>query len=132
MLPVCHTLILLSLLSLSLSLVHEWHKKWQLHLQLKDVADHNSILADLQNVCETTRMLAITSIALLAEHRALSEMKLSPSSSSSSSAAEKHEMVEALTQQLKDTTEHVRVPSAITLYCMDKQNEQVCFTIFYS
>ncbi len=114
-----------------LPLVHEWRKKWQLHLQLKDVASHNSILLDLQNVCDTIRMLAVTSIALLAEQQALSVLKLSPSSSSSSSEKQlvcvSGEMVEALIQRLEDATEHVRVPSAITLYCMDKQNEKVSY-----
>ena len=35
------------------------------------------------------------------------------------------EMVEALKARLEDTAEHVRVPSAITLYCISKQNKAV-------
>ena len=35
------------------------------------------------------------------------------------------EMVEAVEKLLEDSTEHVRVPAAILLYCIDKQCEKV-------
>ena len=59
--------------SLSLCAVREWCGKWQIHLQPKDIADRDTILTDIHNLCDTMRMIAVASIALLAERQALSQ-----------------------------------------------------------
>ncbi len=114
--------------------VHEWRVKWQIHLQLKDVATRDVILSDLRNLCDITRMIALVSVALLAENRSSSssELKLSPSRSILAEQYEKEcqvcvdeGMVDAVRVCLKDTAEPVRVLSAVTLYCMGQQNEEV-------
>lgn len=121
------------------STVHNWCAKWQIHLQLKDIADEATILNDLHSLCDTTRMTAIASISLLAEQEAsvkakLKTVPLRDTCSYSSKETRPHdkvlsvseEMVEGLCRLLNDSAEHVRVPSALVLYSIDRQNQKVC------
>lgn len=76
-------------------------------------------------------MIAVASLSLLAEQQAVSKLKASPSNASIHSNSENElsivsaEMVEGLQERLEDAAEHVRVPSAITLYCLNRQNKKV-------
>lgn len=101
---------------------------------MKDVATRDIILLDLRNLCDITRMMALVSIALLAEHESSGSSKpeLNPSRFVSFDSKEEcdrvcvdEEMVYAVRRCLKDTAEPVRVLSAITLYCMGQQNKEV-------
>ena len=122
--------------------VHNWCAKWHIHLQLKDIADEANILSDMHNLCDTTRMIAVASIALLAEQEAITEDKLKavPLKDSYSSMRLRSQvrvlpqltekMVVELCRLLDDTAEHVRVPSAVVLYCIDRQNQKVCVKVY--
>ena len=128
----------------SIFIVHEWCNKWQLHLQLKDVKDQRGILNDMHSLCDNTKMFAITSVALLAENEAISHTK-SQSGVILIAANEKSReamtdcpvvvggvsssLVEGLCQLLSSQVEHIKVPSALTLYCLNKQNQQVCLHV---
>lgn len=123
------------LLFFSFLIVQEWCTKWQIHVQLSDIKGEESILDDLHNLCDNTKMFAIASVAQLARHRAIikskSSLRLSSPRSRSNNMMNSPvmevtvEMVNALQKLLEDHTEHVRVPSAILLYCIDKQCKKV-------
>ncbi len=99
------------------------------------------ILDGLHNLCDNTKMFAIASVAQLARHHATSKAKLSKSKSSlllslSQSRGNASsvnyplievscEMLDAVERLLDDGTEHVRVPAALVLYCMNRQCEKV-------
>lgn len=126
------------------SAVHNWCTKWHVHLQLKDIAEEENILSDMHSLCDTTRMITIASIALLAEQEAITEDKLKavPLKDSYSSMRSRSQvrvlpqvtekMVMELYRLLDDTAEHVRVPSAVVLYCIDRQNQKVCIMVEYT
>ena len=118
--------------------VQEWCTKWQIHIQLGDLRDEDSILDGLHNLCDNTKMFAIASVAQLARHHAIAKAKSSKSSlllSLSQSRSNDSvscplievtdEMLDAVERLLEDGTEHVRVPAAVVLYCKDRQCEKV-------
>ena len=118
--------------------MQEWCSKWQIHIQLGDLRGEDSILDGLHNLCDNTKMFAIASVAQLARHHAIAKAKSSKSSlllslSQSKSTASvscplievTDEMLDAVERLLEDSTEHVRVPAALVLYCMDRQCEKV-------
>ena len=123
------------------SSVQEWCSKWQIHVQLGDLRGENSILDGLHNLCDNTKMFAIASVAQLARRYAIAKAKSSKSrsslllslSQSRSNASSVNcplievsdEMLDAVERLLDDGTEHVRVPAAIVLYCMDRPSEKV-------
>ena len=123
------------------SSVQEWCSKWQIHVQLGDLRGEDSILDGLHNLCDNTKMFAIASVAQLARRYAIAKAKSSKSrsslllslSQSRSNASSVNcplievsdEMLDAVERLLDDGTEHVRVPAAIVLYCMDRQSEKV-------
>ena len=118
--------------------MQEWCSKWQIHIQLGDVRGEDSILDNLHNLCDNTKMFAIASVAQLARRHTIAKAKSSKSSlllslSQSRSTASvscplievTDEMLDAMERLLEDSTEHVRVPAAVVLYCMDRQYEKV-------
>ena len=121
--------------------MQEWCSKWQIHVQLGDLRGEDSILDGLRNLCDNTKMFAIASVAQLARRHAIAKAKSSKSrsslllslSQSRSNASSVNcplievsdEMLDAVERLLDDGTEHVRVPAAIMLYCMDRQSEKV-------
>ena len=126
------------LLCLPINAVQEWCSKWQIHIQLGDLRGEDSILDGLHNLSDNTKMFAIASVAQLARRHAIAKAKSSKSSlllnlSQSRSNASMNcplievtdEMLDAVETLLEDSTEHVRVPAALVLYCMDRQCEKV-------
>ena len=124
--------------------VQEWCTKWEIHVPLGDIKGEESILDDLHNLCDNTKMVAIAAVAHLARLAATIKSKASKSSlqlgmsrsrsNTTTSAAAivnsapvevTEDMVNAVRKLLDDSTEHVRVPSAVLLYCLDKQCEKV-------
>ena len=116
--------------------VQEWCTKWQIHIQPSDVKGAELILDDLYNLCDNTKMFAIALVAYLARNSAAIKSKSSKSSLQLNlSQSRSHgivppvevtdDIVDAVRKLLEDNTEHVRVPSAVLLYCIDKQYEKV-------
>ena len=121
-----------------LSTVQEWCTKWEIHVPLGDIKGEESLLDDLHNLCDNTKMVAIAAVAHLARLSATIKSKASKSSlqlslSQSQSNATvtcpplevTEDMVCAVRRLLEDSTEHVRVPSAVLLYCLDRECEKV-------
>ena len=123
--------------------MQEWCTKWQILIQPSDIKGEESILEDLHNLCDNTKMFAVAAVAYLARRNAALKAKPSKSSlqltlsqsRSGGSVANgplievTDEMIIALRKLLDDSTEHVRVPSAIVLHCIDKQCEKVIINI---
>ena len=123
--------------------MQEWCGKWQIHIRLSDLKGEDSILDGLHNLCNNTKMFAIASVAQLARHHAkikssktslepgLPELK-STACSSCPLIEVTDEMLDAVEKLLEDSTEHVCVPAAVVLYCMDKQSEKVLHVYHYT
>lgn len=91
----------------------------------------------MHSLSDNKKMTAIASVALLAKEDAVSNSSCNTAShangySFSGSKAKSlpwcpisEKLVVGLYTLLKDTAEHVRVASAITLYCADRQNQKV-------
>jgi hypothetical protein len=126
----------------TLNAVQEWCSKWEIHIHPGDLTGEDSMILDgLHNLCDNTKMFAIASVTQLARHHAIAKAKLSKSrsslllslSQSRSNASSVNcplievsdEMLDAVERLLDDGTEHVRVPAALVLYCMDRQCEKV-------
>lgn len=119
--------------------VKEWCAQWKLHIRLREVGDDSSLIQQMTAVCDHTRMYAVAAISVLAENQAVLALKphtptgliLEPASPSHHPPAPWAErkasaaLVRELEKLLDDGTVHVRVPSALTLYCMDKQTKKV-------
>lgn len=113
--------------------VKEWSAAWKFHIILPEAADDATLLQDLRSVNHQTKMYAIAVVSLLAENQAVQAVKVVSNSLFASShhnpdwmeRTVSEDMVRALKGLLADEEIHVRVPSAITLYSMDKQTEKV-------
>ncbi len=111
----------------------EWCRAWKLHVTLSEVCSDTTLLQDLHSINDQIKMYAIATVSVLAENEAVQALRVV----SSSLFAESHdtpvwmerkvsgEMVQALRRLLDDEEVHVRVPSAIALYTMDKQTDKV-------
>lgn len=123
--------------------MQEWCTKWEIHVPLGDIKGEESLLDDLHNLCDNTKMVAIAAVAHLAKLSATimskpskSSLQLSMSQSRSNATMNcppvevTEHMVCTVRRLLEDSTEHVRVPSAVLLYCLDRQCEKVrdCLT----
>ena len=125
--------------------VREWCGQWQLHIRLREVGDNSSLVQQMSSVSDHTRMYAVAAIAVLAENQAVMALKarspqpeftlepLSPPSASAPWAERKvsNVLVEELKRLLDDSTVHVRVPSALTLYCMSQQTQEVSCEVLH-
>ena len=118
--------------------MQEWCTKWEIHVPLGDIKGEESLLDDLHNLCDNTKMVAIAAVAHLAKLSATVKSKSSKSSLELSTSKSRsnatlncppvevtEDMVCAVRRLLEDSTEHVRVPSAVLLYCLDRQCEKV-------
>ena len=121
--------------------MQEWCTKWQILVQPSDLKGEESVLDDLHNLCDNTKMFAIATVAYLARISATVKSKSSKSSLQLNlSQLRSHgavngqqlcvtevsdEMVNAVRKLLEDSTEHVRVPGVVLLYCLDKQCDKV-------
>lgn len=82
------------------------------------------------SVHDHSRMMAIAAVSRVAENEALSSLQSQDTSETLTLAPWKRrkvssDLVKGLEDMLEDGVVHVRVPSAVTLYSMDKQTEMV-------
>ena len=109
---------------------------WRIHIRLAEVSDDASLVRDMVNLSDNTRMLAVASVAVLAANEATllkkrdnlnSPVRLHQKNVSlkENSRSVSDELVKELCRLLEDPALHVRVPSAITLYCMEKKSDKV-------
>lgn len=114
-------------LCVSLS-VHEWCEHWNIHVQLKDI-DESLITEGMRSTCSNSRMFAVASLAVLARSYPLKSPKAFPRLTGGldelSERGVAPHLVEGLCRLLGDPLEHVRVPAAVVLYCIDRQSEKV-------
>ena len=106
--------------------LREWSAMWHIHLQLKDTAGCSAVLEDLASLCDNTRKAAVLCISLIAERelKSASLLHVSPSQQQRGQwVGPAH--VAGLERLLTDPVEHVRVPVALSLLCMDKHSDQV-------
>lgn len=115
--------------------MREWSTQWKLHISLNDlneVCDDGFLVQDMKSVCDNTRMYAIAAVSLLAENQALlpsrrgsrTALGFNKTPAPSVERMVSTELVNELQRLLDDSSPHVRVPAAITLYSMDKQTEK--------
>ena len=111
--------------------VHEWCDKWHIHVQPNNVT-MQSILEDLGSLCSNSRKFAIAATALLTENHtrntaAADRLRRHATNSEVATAWQtvSPHLEAKLCQLLDDPVEHVRVPAAVTLYCLEKENDKV-------
>lgn len=117
--------------------MRKWCSQWKLHIRLREVGGDSSLVHQLNSVSDHTRMYAVAAVSVLAENQAVLALKPRPLSGLllESSASPRPptpwterqvsaELVRELERLLSDSAVHVRVPSAITLYCLDRQTEK--------
>ena len=113
--------------------VKEWCAAWKLHVTLSEVCSDAALLQDLRSVTAQTKMSAIAVVSTLAENEAMQALKVvskslfaeSDHTPTWMSRKVSSEIVQALERLLDDEEVHVRIPSAITLYSMDRQTDKV-------
>lgn len=124
-------------------IVKEWCAQWKLHIRLREVGDDSSLVQQMTSVCDHTRMYAVAAISVLAENQAVLALKTHPQTGLLDLTSPTHRppalwaerkvsavLVHELERLLTDSTAHVRVPSALTLYCMDRHTEKVrCYNV---
>ena len=123
-----------------LGAVREWGNRWNLHVRLKEIGTDQTILQDMECVSDRTRMQAVAAVSVLAENEAAFPLRpkkelvetLFPSKQKVPAWKERRvsdDLIKAVQRLLYDSAVLVRVPSAVTLYCLDQQNDQVCILI---
>ncbi len=119
----------------------EWSQQWKLHIRLKEIEDDDALLVDMIKLCENSRMLAVASVAVLAEneaalatHEAMETDSLYQEKSCMEWCQRRvsEEMTKGLVRLVNDPAAHIRVPSAVALYCIDKQTAKVYIIIWTS
>lgn len=113
--------------------VKEWRTGWKQHVSMPELSSDTVLLQDLRGVSHQSKMAAIAMVSALAENQAVQAQKVVSTSLFSDSdhtptwmrRTVSSEVVAALEEVLEDEEVHVRVPSAITLYCMGKQTDKV-------
>lgn len=117
--------------------MREWRNRWQLHVRLKDVGEDWTLLQEMRSVSDRSRMLAVAVVSTLVENEASMARSLESQEKSDTVfgfelAPEawkrrkvSSDFVEGLECLLDDSAVHVRVPSAVTLYSMDRHSEKV-------
>lgn len=114
----------------------EWCEQWKLHIRLNEVGEDSSLVQQMNSVADHTRMHAVVAVSVLAENQALSAYKISSASQLMLAALDPQTppvscrevtpvLVQELERLLDDCTLHVRVPSALTLYCLDRHSDKV-------
>ena len=114
--------------------VHDWCNKWHIHVQPNNITTE-SILEDLNSLCINSRMFAIAATSLLAEAHAKKIadglQRYTSTSETTTQEGIPPSLTAKLCQLLEDPVERVRVPAAITLHCMGKENIKVCISSQY-
>lgn len=106
-------------------------------MRLKEIGTDQSILQDMECVSDRTRMQAVAAVSLLVENEAALALRpkkesvetVFPSKQRSPAWKERRvsgDLIKAVQRLLYDSAVIVRVPSAVTLYCLEQQNDQVC------
>lgn len=122
------------LMPIYMSLVRKWASQRSLHVQLKDVKPAPELLKDMYSLFNNVRMLAVTSVAVLAEDQATTRRThRKPHKRSHWSGQDKtlrenkvtEELVHGLEGLLEDSVVRVRVPSAITLSAINRHVSKV-------
>lgn len=107
--------------------VHEWGQRWHIHITPQDITEA-SILKEMTKFSDNSKMSAIVALAVLAEKYP----HLSSPDSSSHREEDKRdiglcpELIVRLSPLLGEETEHVRVPAAIVLHCLGREDPKVC------
>lgn len=105
-------------------------EQWHLHIRTKEIEDDESLVKDMANLSNNTKMLAIAAVAILIENESRSCLEPVSRTTSkyvvpSSTRRVSEELLEELERLLDDDAVHVRVPSAITLYARGMQSKKV-------